>query len=112
MIEWFTQLHYLEHVRADEHLDGHWIDEATHAKLDSLVINEIVGPLSMEQREHAVDELLELGGAVDGLLSQQADLDIESLQRATRRTFTERAFDGFAEPRPTGVGPRTRRTRP
>ena len=97
MIEWFTQLHYLEHVRADEQLDGlfrdlikyHWIDEATHAKLDSLVINEIVGPLSLEQREHAVEELLELGGAVDGLLSQQADLDIESLQRATHRTFTE-----------------------
>ena len=97
MIEWFTQLHYLEHVRADEQLDGlfrdlikfHWSDEATHAKLDSLVINEIVGPLSLEQREHAVDELIELGGAVDGLLSQQADLDIESLQRATRRTFTE-----------------------
>jgi hypothetical protein len=97
MIEWFTQLHYLEHVRADEQLDGlfrdlikfHWIDEATHAKLDSLLINEIVGPLSSGQREHAIDELLELGGAVDGLLSQQADLDIESLQRATGRTFTD-----------------------
>ena len=99
MIEWFTQLHYLEHVRADEQLDGlfrdlikfHWIDEATHAKLDSLVINEIVGPLRLEQREQAIDELLELGGAIDGLLSQQADLDIESLQRATGRTFADDA---------------------
>ncbi|HME93391.1 MAG TPA: hypothetical protein VKN16_04125 [Methylomirabilota bacterium] len=97
MIEWFTQLHYVEHVRSDEQLDGlfrdlikyHWIDEATHAKLDSLLINEICGPLSLAQREHAVEELLELGGAVDGLLSQQADLDIESLQQATRRTLTE-----------------------
>jgi hypothetical protein len=97
MIEWFTQVHYVEHVRADEQLDGlfrdlikyHWIDEATHAKLDSLVINEIVGPLSLAEREHAIDELLELGGAIDGLLSQQADLDIESLQRATGRTFAE-----------------------
>ena len=97
MIEWFTQLHYVEHVRSDQQLDGlfrdlikfHWIDEATHAKLDSLLINEIVGPLSPEQREQAVEELLELGGAVDGLLSQQADLDIESLQRATGRTFAE-----------------------
>ena len=97
MIEWFTQLHYVEHVRSDEQLDGlfrdlikyHWIDEATHAKLDSLLINEICGPLSVAQREHAVEELLELGGAVDGLLSQQADLDIESLRQATRRTFTE-----------------------
>ncbi|HEY7202727.1 MAG TPA: hypothetical protein VIA61_00430 [Methylomirabilota bacterium] len=98
MIEWFTQLHYVEHVRSDEQLDGlfrdlvkyHWLDEATHAKLDSLLINEICGPLSLAEREHAVEELLELGGAVDGLLSQQADLDIESLQRATNRTFTER----------------------
>jgi len=97
MIEWFTQLHYVEHVRSDEQLDGlfrdlikyHWIDEATHAKLDSLLINEIVGPLSPGEREHAVEELLELGGAVDGLLSQQADLDIESLQRATGRTFAK-----------------------
>ena len=97
MIEWFTQLHYVEHVRSDQQLDGlfrdlikfHWIDEATHAKLDSLLINEIVGPLSPEQRDQAVEELLELGGAVDGLLSQQADLDIESLQRATGRTFAE-----------------------
>lgn len=97
MIEWFTQRHYVEHVRAEEQLDElfrdlikyHWIDEATHAKLDSLVINEIVGPLSLEQRERAVDELLELGGAIDGLLAQQADLDIESLQRATRRTFAD-----------------------
>jgi len=97
MIEWFTQLHYVEHVRSDEQLDGlfrdlikyHWIDEATHAKLDSLLINEICGPLSLAQREHAVEELLEFGGAVDGLLSQQADLDIESLQQATRRTLTE-----------------------
>jgi hypothetical protein len=98
MIEWFTQLHYVEHVRAEENLDGlfrdlvkfHWIDEATHAKLDSLVINEIVGPLSLAEREKAVEELLELGGAIDGLLSQQADLDIDTLQRATGRTYTDR----------------------
>ena len=98
MIEWFTQRHYLEHVRADERLDElfrdllkfHWLDEATHAKLDSLVINEIVGPLSLAERERAVEELLELGGAIDGLLSEQADLDIDSLRRATGRRFTER----------------------
>jgi hypothetical protein len=98
MIEWFTQSHYVEHVRDHTGLDElfrdllkfHWLDEAQHAKLDSLVINEIVGPLSLEEREHAVDELLELGGAVDGLLAQQADLDIESLEPAIGRTFTDR----------------------
>ena len=98
MIEWFTQSHYVEHVRADENLDElfrdllkfHWLDEAQHAKIDSLVINEIVGPLSLEEREKAVEELLELGGAIDGLLSQQADLDIDSLRRATGRRYTDR----------------------
>ena len=98
MIEWFTQRHYLEHVRDAGDLDTlfrdllkfHWLDEAQHAKLDSLVMNEIVGPLTLEERERAVDQLLELGGAVDGLLSQQADLDIESLQHATGRTFGDR----------------------
>jgi hypothetical protein len=40
-----------------------------------------------------VDGLLELGGAVDGLLAQQVELDIDALQRATGRTFTERERD-------------------
>ena len=35
-------------------------------------------------------ELLELGGAVDGLLSQQADLDLESLEKAIGRTLSDR----------------------
>ena len=43
MVEWFTQLHYVEHVRDSEELDGlfrdllrfHWIDESRHARLDT-----------------------------------------------------------------------------
>ena len=98
MIEWFTQLHYVEHVRDRGELDGlfrdlvkyHWMDEAQHAKIDSLLIDEIIQEIGEEDREKAVDELLELGGAVDGLLSQQADLDLESLERAIGRTLSDR----------------------
>jgi hypothetical protein len=97
MIEWFTQLHYVEHVRDRGELDGlfrdlvryHWMDEAQHAKIDSLLIDEITREISEEDRETAVDELLELGGAVDGLLSQQADLDLESLEQAIGRILSE-----------------------
>jgi hypothetical protein len=86
LIEWFTQLHYVEHVRDSEYLDAlfrdilrfHWIDESRHARLDSLLIDEI-----------AVDELLELGGAVDGLLAQQLELDLEALEQSTRRSFSD-----------------------
>jgi hypothetical protein len=97
MIEWFTQSHYVEHMRDRTELDElfvdlikyHWMDEAQHAKIDSLLIDEITGGISEEDREAAVDELLELGGAVDGLLSQQADLDLVSLEKAIGRTLSE-----------------------
>ena len=97
MIEWFTQLHYTEHVRDDADLDGlfrdllrfHWIDESRHARLDSLLIDEVARTASADEREKAIDELLELGGAVDGLLAQQLELDIESLEKRSRRRFTD-----------------------
>ena len=96
IIEWFTQLHYIEHVRDDSDLDGlfrdllryHWLEEAQHAKLDTLLIGEVAEHLSLEERETAVDEILELGGAIDGLLAQQIELNIEALEKATGRTFT------------------------
>jgi hypothetical protein len=97
MIEWFTQLHYVEHVRDRAELDElfrdilrfHWIDESRHARMDSLLIDEVASEVSAGEREKAIDELLELGGAVDGLLAQQVELDIDALQVATGRSFTE-----------------------
>ena len=97
MIEWFTQLHYVEHVRDRAELDElfrdilrfHWIDESRHARMDSLLIDEVAGELTADQREQAIDQLIELGGAVDGLLAQQVELDIDALQTATGRSFTD-----------------------
>ena len=96
MIEGFTQLHYTEHVQDRAELDElfrdilrfHWIDESRDARMDTLVIDEVAGELTTDEREQAIDQLLELGGAVDGLLAQQIELDIDALQRASRRTFT------------------------
>jgi hypothetical protein len=101
LIEWFVQLHYVEHVRDDQDLDPlfrdilrfHWIDESRHAKLDSLLIDEIAKNLSVEQRETAIDELLALGNAVDGLLAAQIELDIDSLQAMAGRRFTDEERD-------------------
>ena len=97
MIEWFTQLHYVEHVRDRGELDElfrdilrfHWIDESRHARLDSLLIDEVASSLPADQREAAIDELLDLGGAVDGLLAQQLELDIDALASAAGRTFSD-----------------------
>jgi hypothetical protein len=101
MIEWFTQLHYVEHVRDRAELDElfrdilrfHWIDESRHARMDSLLIDEVADDLTADQREQAIDQLLELGGAVDGLLGQQVELDIDALARATCRTFSDAERD-------------------
>jgi hypothetical protein len=97
MIEWFTQLHYIEHVQHRDELDElfrdilrfHWIDESRHARIDSLLIDEVAGELAGHEREQAIDLLLELGGAVDGLLAQQIELDIDALQQASDRTYTD-----------------------
>ena len=96
IIEWFTQLHYIEHVRDDADLDGlfrdllryHWLEESQHAKMDTMLIGEVAENLTLEEREAAIDEVLELGGAIDGLLAQQIGMNIDALERATGRTFT------------------------
>jgi hypothetical protein len=96
MIEWFTQFHYVEHVRDQSDLDElfrdilrfHWIDESRHARMDSLLIDEIAADQTADQRDQAVTELLELGTAIDQLLAQQVEMDIDSLERAARRTFS------------------------
>jgi hypothetical protein len=101
MIEWFTQLHYTEHVKDGAELDElfrdllryHWIDESRHARMDSLLVAEVADGLSAEEREQAIDQLLELGGAVDGLLGDQVELDIDALQAAAARRFTEAERD-------------------
>jgi hypothetical protein len=97
-IEWMTQKHYLESVKdnAKEHLDPlfgsllkhHWIDESQHAKLDTLVVDKIASSLDQKGIEKGIDDYLDIGKLLDGGLQAQIRMDIESLQKATGRTFT------------------------
>jgi hypothetical protein len=97
IIEWFVLVHYTEHVQNKTDLDGlvremlrhHWLDEAQHAKIDTMLIAEMVEGMPLADRETAIDEVLDLGGAIDGLLQQQIALNIEALEQATGRAFTE-----------------------
>jgi hypothetical protein len=96
LIEWFVQVHYTEHVLDKVELDDlfrdllkhHWLDEAQHAKMDTMLIAELVENMPLADREAAIDEVLELGGAIDGLLHQQIGLNIDALEAATGRAFT------------------------
>jgi hypothetical protein len=97
IIEWFVQLHYTEHVLDKTDLDGlfrnllkhHWLDEAQHAKIATMLIAELVEDMPLTEREAAIDEVTELGGAIDDLLQQQIALNIEALSMATGRMFSE-----------------------
>jgi len=97
LIEWFVQLHYTEHVLQGADLDGlfrdllkyHWLDEAQHAKIDTMLIAEMARDMPLAEREAAINEVLELGMAVDGLLQQQIAMNVDGLAAATGRVFTE-----------------------
>jgi len=94
-IEWMSQRHYLESVSDDGSLDPqfksllrhHWMEEAQHAQLDTLVVEELAASCSETEREQALQGYLEVGTFLDAGLKQQAELDLASLERAAGRVL-------------------------
>jgi hypothetical protein len=94
-IEWMTQRHYLDSVRGDEGLDPlfkrllkqHWMEEAQHARLDTLMVEAIAAGRSEAEIERGVDAYLAIGGFLDQGLLQQVDLDLDALERSIGRTL-------------------------
>ncbi|MEP7341188.1 MAG: diiron oxygenase [Acidobacteriota bacterium] len=100
-IEWMSQSHYLAGIRDDQQLDPqfksllkhHWMEEAQHARLDTLMVESLAESLTAEQIESAVDEYLEMGCFLDNGLRMQTQFDLEAFERATDRKliYSERA---------------------
>jgi hypothetical protein len=82
-IELFTQLHYRQSIDPDRELSElfkdvflyHWKEESQHAILDELELKRHDAGLTIDERERAVDEFIELVGAVDSILQAQAASD-------------------------------------
>jgi len=82
-IELFTLLHYTESIAPDAELSGifkdvflyHWKEESQHAILDELELVRIDSGVTAGERDRAVDELIQLIAAVDGILQGQASAD-------------------------------------
>jgi hypothetical protein len=95
-IEWMTQLHYVESVRDHGDLDPqfcsllryHWLEEAQHTKLDTLMAETLVQHLSEAEIAAGIDDYLAIGGMLDGGLAQQVEFDLTALTRATGRQLT------------------------
>jgi hypothetical protein len=97
-IEWMTQRHFIESVRDDERLDPqfksllkhHWMEEAQHAKLDTLMVEALAASRSSAERKSGVDAYLAIGGIIDGGIQQQVELDLEAFERAANRRLDTR----------------------
>jgi hypothetical protein len=102
-IEWMSQRHYLDSIKDNRELDPqfksllrhHWMEEAQHAKLDTLMVEALAEGMSEEAIEKAVDEFLEIGGFLDEGLKQQAIFDLEALERAKDCRLTESEREDF-----------------
>jgi hypothetical protein len=96
-IEWMTQNHYLDSVRNDEDLDPlfksllkhHWMEEAQHAKLDTLMVEALAEGRDEAAIQSALDEYLEIGTFLDEGLKSQTAFNIDAFERASGRILTE-----------------------
>ena len=97
-IELFTQAHYRASIADDETLSPlwkdvflfHWREESQHAILDELEWQREDARLDDAERDAAVDDLIALVGAVDGILQAQADADARYfVGQLDRRLTTE-----------------------
>lgn len=84
-IELFTQEHYRQSIEPDESLSPlfkdifffHMKEETTHALMDELEWLREDKKLTPAGRDQAVDELIELVSAVDGILQAQSKADVD-----------------------------------
>jgi hypothetical protein len=96
-IEWMSQRHFIDSVKDNQELDPqfksllkyHWLEEAQHAKLDTLMVEALADGMSEAEIEKAVDEYLEIGGFLDEGCKQQANFDLEAFERAIGYKLSE-----------------------
>ena len=98
MIEWMTQAHYVGSIRDDGELDPlfkslmrhHWIEEAQHAKLDTLIVDALAEGRSEADIDRAIDEFFEIGAFLDSGLEMQAGFNLDALEKAIGRKLDDR----------------------
>jgi len=95
-IELFVQSHYIESIDPRDELcplfrdvfKFHWKDESRHVVLDELEWRAEHARLSREARDEAVNDLIALVSAVDGILQAQSAADVGYFTGAVGRTFS------------------------
>jgi hypothetical protein len=99
MIEWMTQQHYLGSIKDDGDIDplfkslmkNHWVEEAQHAKLDTLIVDALAEGRTEEQIDAAIDEFFEIGEFLDNGLKVQSSYNLDALEKVIGRNLDDRA---------------------
>jgi hypothetical protein len=94
-IELFTQVHFKQSIQPGEGISElykdvffyHWKEESQHAILDELEWRREDALMSDTARDMAVDDLISLVGAVDGILVAQSAADTEYFLNCANRPF-------------------------
>ena len=94
-IELFTQAHYKQSIEQDGNLSElykdvflyHWREESQHAIMDELEWCREDGKMTEAERDQAVDDLIALVVAVDGILQAQSAADAEYFGRVAGQDF-------------------------
>lgn len=102
-IEWMTQRHYLDSIHDDQTLDPqfksllrhHWMEEAQHARLDTLMVEALSEGRDPAELERGFQNYGDIGGLLDSGLRQQVEHDMQSFQRATGRVLKPAEQDQF-----------------
>jgi hypothetical protein len=98
MIEWMTQQHYLGSIKDDGDIDPlfkslmkhHWMEEAQHAKLDTLMVDALAEGRSEAEIDKAIDEVFEIATFLDGGLKAQAAFNLDALEEVLGRKLEDR----------------------
>ncbi len=102
-IEWMTQAHYVESVRDARQLEPlfksllkhHWIEEASHARLDGLMVEALGDGADDDALEAAFAGYEAIMAFLDGGLAAQVQLNLAVLERRIGRTLPAEARDAL-----------------
>ena len=96
-IEWITLRHYVEAVRDNQQLDPqfksllkhHWLEESQHAKIDTLIVEELAAKATEKEIDLAFQEYAEIGAFLDDGIKQQTEFDVDAFVTASGRKLTK-----------------------
>jgi hypothetical protein len=94
-LEWMSQRHFTDSIRDEAGVDPqfksllrhHWMEEAQHAKLDTLMVTALAEGKPESEILAGVEDYLAIGGMFDEAFRAQSEMNAASLERATGRVL-------------------------